>query len=611
MAKALGSIITLAAAIVVNVVPGLGQLASAAILVGAALVSAGLNSLLAGSQKPETTKRTIKEPIPPRVYAYGRSRLYGASVLYETASDGATVDVYAFCQGPATAIETYYLNDQLITLSAPPFGNVVVALADGSYGDGKVKTFVRLGPTPGEAHGPVVTKLPDIWTSNHRGDGVVSGYLIKDPVKSADFLKIYPQGDNVDLSVVGQWRSCFDPRTDTTAWTQNPVLQFMDYLVNVRGVDYTAQILPRISLWNTAANICEEQIALREGGTENRYNSDVSFTSLTEPKAVIAAFLETFDGFLARMGDGSYVIYAGKGYTPTVSIGADEIVGYAFQDGIDDENAVSQLVVSYISAAHDYQTVECTPWGDVGGVRRAEQFSPQTSSYSQNRRLAKRLFAKRNPTLSGSVQCNLGARVARGQRFINLTIEEGGMTFFDGVVEITGYTRSFADGIISIDWIAYDGNVDSWNPATEQGDPAPLGERVEREPLDAPTITSAVAIFEDATEGAVGARIEVTVPSTGRADEQWYLRWRVAGASAWNEQEYADTDPGADVILTSGFVPSVPVLEVEVAYGVGDGRFSPFSATVDVDSTIAGSTGNLNFDQIAQSGLTVLFSEDF
>lgn len=564
-----------------NVVPGLGQLASAAILVGAAVVSAGLNALFAGSQKPETTKRTIKEPIPPRVYAYGRSRLFGANALYQTASDGATVDVYAFCQGPADAIEAYYLNDQLVTVS----GGVVQPLADESYGGSKVKVGVGLGPSTGTAFSAVISKLAGIWTSANRGDGVVSGYLIKEPQKEKEFLKTYPQGDGVDLSVVGRWLPCFDPRTNSTAWTENPVLQFMHYLVNVRGVDYTTQILPRISHWNTAANICEEQIALREGGTENRYRSSVAFTGNTEPRAVIAAFLETFDGFLARLGDGSYIVYAGKGYTPTVSIGADEIVGYAFQDGVDDENVVSQLVVSYISADHDYQTVECTPWGEVGGVRRAEQFSPQTPSYSQNRRLAKRLFAKRNPALSGSVQCNLAARIARGQRFINLTIEEGGMTFFDGVVEVTGYTRSFADGIISIDWIAYDANVDSWNPATEQGDPAPLGERVEREPLGAPVIESADALFEEATDGGTGVRIRATVTSTGRADEQWFLRWRVDGTSTWNEQQYPDTDPGASVILDSSFVPSNSIIEVEVAYGLGDGRVSPFSATKKVNTS--------------------------
>lgn len=575
MAKALGSIITLAAAVVVNVVPGLGQLASAAILVGAALVSAGINSLLAGSQKHETTKRTIKEPIPPRVYAYGRSRLFGANMLYETASDGATVDVYAYCQGPVDAIEIHYLNDRAVTVS----GGIVQPLDDESYGGSKVRVGVNLGAFPNTAHAAVIAKVPALWTSAHRGDGVVSGYLIKNPEKSKDFLKTYPQGDGVDLSIVGRWKKCLDPRNGTTGWTENSILHFLDYLVNIRGVDYTTQIVPRLSYWIAAANICDEQIELAEGGTENRYRSSVTFSTTTEPKSTILAFLETFDGFLARMGDGSYVVYAGKGYAPTVSIGSDEIIGYSFQDGVPDEDRVNQLVVSYISAAHDYQVVETTPWGDIKGVRRAEQFSPQSPSYSQNRRLAKRLFGKRNPALSGSIQCNLGARAARGERFINLTIEENGMTFFDGVAEITGYTRNFSEGVISIDWIAYDANVDAWNPNTEQGEAASLGDRIARQPLDAPVITTASAIFSPSTDGGTGVRLQVIVSSTGRDDEQWVLRWRIGSSGTWNEQEYPDTDPGASVTLISGFVPANQTLQVQVAYVLGDGRVSPFSAS--------------------------------
>lgn len=583
MARALASIFTLAAAVVVNVVPGLGQLASAAILIGAGLVSAALNSL-AGGNKPESSKRSIKAAIPPRVYAYGRSRQYGAIVLYETASSGATVDVYAFAEGPADAIEQYYLNDQKVTLS----GNVVQALPDESYGGGKVTAGTTLGQVPNVAFGPVITALPGTWTSAHRGDGVVTGYLIKAPEKSKDFLKTYPQGDNVAMSVVGRWKKCLDPRTGTTVWTENPVLHTLDFVIASRNVDYDTQIVPRIASWITAADICDEQVALREGGTENRYRSAVSYSTAQEPKQAFEAFLDTFDGFLARLGDGSIVIYAGKGYTPTVSIGPDEITGYSLQDGQADENAVNQLIVSYISAKHDYETVECTPWGGENGVRRTAQFSPQTPSYSQARRLAKRRFGQLNPAMRGTVQCNLGGRIARGQRYINLTIEDAGVTFFDGIAEITGYQRNFADGGVVIEWIAYDPNVDVFNPATEQGDPAALGDRVAREPLDAPTITKAVAIFEPSTDGGTGVRLRVTAPSTGRADEQWFLRWRVGTSGVWNEQKYPDTDPGASVTLISGFVPANQTLQVQVAYVLGDGRVSPFStSSVVVTDTFA------------------------
>ena len=50
----------------------------------------------------------------------------------------------------------------------------------------------------------------------------------------------------------------------------------------------------------------------------------------------------------------------------------------------------------------------------------------------------------------------------------------------------------------------------------------------------------------------------------------------------------SDTDPGSDVTLIVGPVPADTDVEVEVAYRVGDGRYSPWSAAETVDTSTAG-----------------------
>lgn len=83
MARSIGAIITIAGAVAVNAIPGLGQLASAAILVGTAAASAAISSLAGRpTSKPETTESNIKSPLPPRVDAFGISRLPGSSLVH-------------------------------------------------------------------------------------------------------------------------------------------------------------------------------------------------------------------------------------------------------------------------------------------------------------------------------------------------------------------------------------------------------------------------------------------------------------------------------------------------------------------------------------------------
>jgi hypothetical protein len=137
MGKTVVSLLVVAAAIAVNVIPGVGQAISATLIsagltataatalstaIIAGVTAAGINAAmgLAGFgpklPKPDTTETAIKTSIPPRVSAYGRSRLYGAYTCFETGSKGTAVDVFAIHHGRMDAIETRFLGDDAITL---------------------------------------------------------------------------------------------------------------------------------------------------------------------------------------------------------------------------------------------------------------------------------------------------------------------------------------------------------------------------------------------------------------------------------------------------------------------------------------------------------------
>lgn len=609
MGKSIGSIIALAGAVIVNVVPGLGQIASAAILIG----TAALGAIVAGlnKPKPETAEGSIKSPIPPRVRAYGRSRLFGYYILFETAGNGTAVDVYAIHDGEIDGIERRYLADYSFAFAAP---NLVNETPDKAYRDQSVHWYETMGTAIGTAIAAIVSLLPGIWTTNHRGDGVVVVATTWKAAKASRFPETYPQGGPVPISMVARWQRVFDWRDagqdvadpSTWLWSENAILHLAHYRLVVEKA-YRAPgeqlptgtalqdawdlfFAPTVEYWTAAADVADEAVPLKAGGSEPRYRSCFSHKMTDRHKDVIAALTSCADAWTAPRSDGALVVYAGKYYAPTVTIGPEHIVSYNWQTGIDDESSINELTLSYISDQHDYAVVECDPWQDLDdiserGAFRSQPLENPVPSNGQARRLAKRVLARLMAPQRGTITTNVAGRIARGERYIHLRIVEAGATFYDGPAEITQMTRNLSTGGVTFTWVAADPNIDVWSAATEEGEPAATGSRYAAEPLDPPTIASAIVAYTGATDEGTGGRIAIEAEGPDRADLVWFARWRIDGAAVWNEQTYTDTDPGTAVDLLTGFVPLNQDIEVEVAYQIGDGRISPWSSPPTIVDT--------------------------
>jgi len=318
--------------------------------------------------------------------------------------------------------------------------------------------------------------------------------------------------------------------------------------------------------------------------TEPRYRSCLAHQHTDEHKSVVAALLACCDGWLSPRSDGALVVYAGHYYEPTVTVGPDLIVSYSLQDGVDEENAINSVSVTYVSANHDFNVVDTDPWTDEDDITErgkvlVTQLANQVPTHAQARRLAKAAVARTNAAQRGTITTTSAGKIVLGQRYIHLTIEEAGTIFLDGGVEIVApVKRNPITGGITFNWVLADPNMYAWNPATEEGDPAPVGNRLAPSPLDPPEITSAAADFSTVSDDGTGVRVTIEAAGPDRDDLTWYARWRVVGGASWNEQQYSDTDPGSAVTLQTSFVPASETVEVEVAYQVGDGRVSPFSS---------------------------------
>lgn len=611
MSRTLGSIITTlgSAALIATGVGAAAGLALFGTTAGISVAGASLGTLLLASSaltavgtlvgggprapKPTSAETQLKQAIPPRVRWCGVRRAFGALMLYDTAPDGSAVDVVAFKEGRANSVVQAYLADDPIEI----VGGVVQEGDDKRYKGGVVQVGFNLGLATETAFSAVIAKMAGLWIANHRGDDIFSGYLIKGAVKEKDFLETYPQGDNVQLSVAAEGDILFDPRDpaqdvddpETWVYSDNPALYLLWYLITQRNVDYTRKIEPVLEYWTDAADYCDELAPLAGGGTEKRYRCCVMFDSTAEPAGVITEILATFDGWLCPNALGQLIVYPGRYYEPTVTITPDMIVEYRHQANLEVEDVVNELVISYISSEHAYSEVTCDAWQDADsistlGMLNSKPFAPQTPSHPQNRRLAKIEMARNNAPDRGTVTTTYDGRAAIGQRFVNLPLIEAGVTLWNGPVEIKTMQKNLQTGGVTFDWVRALPVAYSFDPATEEGQPAPVGDRIAPTPLTTPTITDAEAELGD---GGSSARIRITVDNFDREDVTWFARWRITGDTTWNEQEYSDIDPGPSAALLTSLVPLDVSVDVEVAYGVGDGRVSAWSALEAVSTSTA------------------------
>lgn len=554
------------------------------------LVAYGLNQFASAlgpsAPKPESTESSVRTPRPARVSCYGRRRLFPAGFwLYETATDGTAVDVTPIHDGKMSGNLQFYLNDDAVTLT----GNNVNQLPDKRYGGNCVRLYWTNGANPGAGLPAISAKVPS-WSG--RGDGVVMLGMMAAAVKDDVYLERYPNGAP-SASMAADWQLCPDPSaedpTDESGWTysENAIRQLMHYMLVREGVDYATKIAPYIDYWIAAASVCDEAVALKAGGTEPRWRSCVAHKHTDAHKQVKAALLAACDGWMMQGPNGAYIVYAGKYYAPTVSVGPGEIVAFDWDGvGVDDDQATNELVCAYVSAAHKYATVETDAWTDESDIAArgrvlSDTFDPQVPSHGQVRRLAKRKMAKALARNRGVVTTNIAGRVARGQRYINLLIEEAGTVFFDGIAEITALTRNMETGGVTFSWIEADPNIDAWNPATEEGEPAAVGARVAPEALETPEIVSAVPQIDS---GGLTVRALIEASGPDREDLTWFVRWRITDDISWNEAPYPDIDPSATVELLTGLLPVNVVVELQVAYAIGDGRVSSWSTTETIDT---------------------------
>lgn len=182
-----------------------------------------------------------------------------------------------------------------------------------------VRIKQHLGSDTQQADADLVSEVPQ-WTTSHMLSGIAYLY-----VKLKYDADVFPNGiPNISAEIKG--KKVLDFRTGSTAFSKNPALILYDYLSDTRfGLSVpTAQI--DTTSFTTVANICDEDISLSAGGTENRYEANGIIYSNIEPMKAIDEITGSMLGILSY-SNGKFILAGGKYVAPSITLDEDDFRG--------------------------------------------------------------------------------------------------------------------------------------------------------------------------------------------------------------------------------------------------------------------------------------------
>lgn len=353
---------------------------------------------------------STRSTVAPHSIVYGRTRVGGTLAYMESTEENKYLHVVVVIAGhEIAAVEKVYFDDTEVTYDGS--GNVT----SDPYAS-KARIQIKLGTDDQTAFSDLVSESDSNWTTNHRLRGRACVYIRLEYDQD-----VYPNGmPNFSFQIRG--KKVYDPRSATTVWSANPALCLNDYLRNTKyGLGCSSTEIDSSALI-AAANICDEDVSLAAGGSENRYELHGAFETSAKPEDIINQMLTSMAGKAVWSG-GVWRILAGAYYTPTLTFDEDDLRdGFKIQTLVSRRENFNCVKGVFQSADNKYVATDFPPLesssfiSQDGGEKVFKNIVlPFTSSASMAQRLAKieLLKARQQITLTlpmklNALQANVG-----------------------------------------------------------------------------------------------------------------------------------------------------------------------------------------------------------
>jgi hypothetical protein len=245
---------------------------------------------------------------------YGQARVGGVRV-YDASSGEKNKylhRVLAFAGHEIDSYQQIYLNDEVVSIDGS--GNVTSP----SRYNGYIRIKRYFGTTTQTADPSLISDTASLdssngrWTSAHRLQGIAYLY-----VRFEYNTDAFPNGIP-SVSAVIRGKKVFDPRTGTTAWSDNPALCLRDYITSDYGLAQTDDKIED-NLVITAANICDQTV-----DSQKRYTCNGNFVTSFEPNQILSDMLTSMGG-LFWYSQGKWRMKAATYTAPTVTLDENDL----------------------------------------------------------------------------------------------------------------------------------------------------------------------------------------------------------------------------------------------------------------------------------------------
>jgi hypothetical protein len=212
-------------------------------------------------------------------------------------------------------------------------------------------------------------------------------------------------------------RVIWDPRTDTWAWSNNPALCLLDYLMNARyGKGMLLEDLD-IESFKTAADICETQVETEPGSGEyqNLFTCNMRIDTANEVKANVDTLLKGCRGLLPEINGITTLIIEQDDVVTPDEITADQVVGSIKIKESSTNERYNRVIVSFIDSTQNWKSQEAI-WPDTAqhNIFKAEdngkllekKITLETcTNHNEARQMARILCLLSREALSGTIEC--------------------------------------------------------------------------------------------------------------------------------------------------------------------------------------------------------------
>ncbi len=314
---------------------------------------------------------------------YGTRKVGGNVVFLETSG---TDNQYLYMalilsEGEINDISSIHINDNQVTWSGDIADNtqITVASSDANFYD--EASLITCEPHFGSDSQSASSLLSTLssWTSNHRLRGLA--YLAirfewnADKFGSLPTVQAIVQGKkvynpNLDSTVTGGSGSHRADTSSTWAYSDNAILQLLDYLRNERfGMGITNSYFnSNFADWQTASDVCDAQITPFSGASQ---------IDLMDSHCVIDTSRKAIDNVKEFVrGSRSYLNFSGGKYnilvettgSASITLTEDNILGGISITSKNKNSRYNRVIVNFINPDKDYQsdTAQFPPVDETG-----------------------------------------------------------------------------------------------------------------------------------------------------------------------------------------------------------------------------------------------------